>query len=386
MLRLVLRNLLKHPLRSLLTVGSLVVALFLLCLLRSLVTALNAGVEAANAQRLIVQSAVSLFVDLPTSYQTKIEAVDGVASVAKWQWFGGYYQDPGNFFAQFAVDGAELFDMYPELEIVEGSQEGFLARRTSCVIGEGLVRDFGWKVGETIPIIGALFPGPGGEAWQFDVAAVYRPTRPNLDPRTLFFHWDYFAQTEREITGEEPKVGVFVTRLAPGADATAVMATVDSLFANGPQRVQTTTEAEFNRQFVSMVGNLPRFIGAIGGGVLLAILLACVNTMLMAGREQTHDVGILKALGFTNASVLRLLLVQSFVLCGVGGGLGILLAISSAAGIAATMGQYFPGYEVRTATILLAAAVTIGIGFLAGIFPAWQAGRRSPVEDLRATI
>ena len=386
MARLVLRNLFKHPIRSLLTVGSLVVALFLLCILRSLVTTLGAGVEAANEQRLWVQSAVSLFVDLPTSYQSKIEAVEGVGSVGKWQWFGGYYQDPGNFFAQFAVDPEELFDMYPEVEIVEGSKEAFFSRRTSCVIGESLAQDFDWRIGDTVPIIGALFPQPDGSAWEFEVAAIYHPTKPNFDNRTLFFHWDYFAQTMREIDGEEPNVGTFVIKLESGADATAVMATVDELFANGPQRVQTTTEAEFNRQFVSMIGNLPRFIGAIGGGVFVAILLACVNTMLMAGREQIHDVGILKALGFSGGSVLALLLVQSMVLCSIGGGIGIALAWMSSPGISAAMGQFFPGYEVKPATLVLAAAITLGIGLLAGIFPAWQASKRSPVEDLRATL
>ena len=386
MARLVLKNLLKHPLRLLLTVGSLIVALFLLCVLRSLVAALGAGVEAANEQRLWVQSAVSLFVDLPVSYQSKIEGIDGVGSVGKWQWFGGYYQDQGNFFAQFAVDPEELFDMYPELEIVSGSKEDFFARRTSCVVGEGLAQEFGWRVGDTVPIIGALFPGPNGAAWEFDVAAIYRPTKPSFDARTMLFQWDYFSQTQRGITGEEPDVGTFVIKLGSGADATAVMAAVDELFANGPQRVQTTTEAEFNRQFVSMIGNLPGFIGAIGGGVFIAILLACINTMLMASREQTHDVGILKALGFPGSSVLVLLLSQSLVLCGIGGGLGILLALASTPAMSATLGRFFPGYEVGTSTVLAAAAVTLGIGLLAGIFPALQAGRRSPVEDLRSTI
>jgi len=383
MTRLVLRNLIKHPFRSLLTIGSLVVALFLMCFLRTVVTALAAGVEAADSKRLWVQSAVSLFVDLPTSYQSRLEGVDGVAMVGKWQWFGGYYQDRSNFFAQFAVDPEEFLAMYPELEIVAGSTDDFLAKRTSCIIGSGLADEFGWKLGDTVPIIGALFPQPDGSAWEFEVAAIYEPAKATLDNRTLFFQWEYFSQTQREINGTEPNVGVFVMQLESGGQATAVMGEVDAMFENGPQRVQTTTEAEFNRQFVSMIGNLPRLIGFIGGGVFLAILLACVNTMLMAGREQVHDVGILKAMGFGRRTVFSLLMSQSLVLCGLGGGFGILLALGLDPVFAQVMGKFFPGFGVSPETLSLAVAVTLAIGLLAGIVPAWRASSRPPVLDLR---
>ena len=156
--KLVLRNLLRHPLRSLLTAASLLVALFLLCTLRSLVTTLDAVTEAAASNRLIVQSAVSLYVDLPLAYQRRIEQVPGVARTCKWQWFGGYYQDPSNFFGQFAIDPETFFEMYPEVELVDGSQEAFRGNRRGCVVGEGLARRFDWKVGDSVPLVGKLFP------------------------------------------------------------------------------------------------------------------------------------------------------------------------------------------------------------------------------------
>lgn len=387
MARLVVRNLFKHPVRSLLTVGALVVALFLLCFLQAMLTAMKASVAAADEGRLWVQSAVSLFVDLPVSYQAKIEKVEGVGSVGKWQWFGGIYQDPKNFFGQFAVDPEELFDMYPEIDIVSGSAQDFFDRRTSCVIGQGLADKYGWKVGDSVPLIGALFPKPDGSAWDFQVAAIYEPTKPSFDRNTFFFHWDYFSQTLRDEEGNEPNVGTFVIKMEPGGDATAVMAAVDELFENGPQRVQTTTEAEFNRQFVSMIGNLPALLRGIGGGVLVAIFLACVNTMLMAAREQTNDVGILKALGFSSGQVFRLLLSQSLLVCTIGGGLGIAVAKASAAKFGHVLQEvFFPGYAVDSGTLLLAVTVTLAIGLLSGVVPAWEASRRSPVEDLRTEV
>ncbi len=303
MLKLIYRNLLHHPLRSLLTVGSLIVAMFTICVLRSIVTTLNSGLEGAQADRLVVQSAVSLFVDLPLSYQGKIKAVGGVERVCKWQWFGGYYQDPSNFFAQFCVDMPEMLEIYDaDIDITDGSPEKLLDNRIGCMIGTGLAEQFGFKVGDTIPLIGALFRKPDGSAWEFTVEAIYTPRKSNFDNRTMFFHWKYFDEVCQEIFGESIGTGTYVLQLRDPGEATQVMSEVDALFENGPQRVQTTSEAEFARQFISMLGNVPTFIGAIGGGVLIAILLACVNTMLMAGREQEHAIGILKALGFPDRS------------------------------------------------------------------------------------
>jgi putative ABC transport system permease protein len=384
--KLVARYLTKHPVRSLLTLGSMVVAIFLLCMLRSLIVALNAGVEGAKSNRLWVQSAVSLFVELPISYQAKIAAVDGVENTCKWQWFGGYYQDPSNFFAQFAVDHETLLDVYPEIDIVEGSRDVFLEQRTTCVIGADLAREFDWQVGDRIPLIGGIFPHPDGNdvPWEFDVAGIYERRSSSIDNRTIFFHWDYFQKTLEEGSGYTPGMGTVVLRTAPGVDQQALMGNIESLFENGPQRIQVTTEAEFQAQFVSMVGNVPFFLNSIGTGVLIAILLACVNTMLMAFRQQTHDIGVLKALGFTDRSMFALMLAQSLALCLLGGLLGVLLALVSQPLVLSQLGQTFPGYTITPATVALGLMVAGVLGILAGFVPAWSARRLHSVEALRA--
>lgn len=395
MLRLVWRNLSRHPVRSLLTLGSLVVALFLLCLLRSLVTTLESGVKDARSNRLVVQSAVSLFVEMPLAYQPRIAALEGVESTCKWQWFGGYYQSERNFFAQFAVDQDSLFDVYPEIGLVDHpraagrtpaqQREEFLSVRTACIIGDALAEEFGWSVGDTIPLIGGIFPPAEGETWSFRVAGIYRPGSSSVDARTMYFRWDYFQRTLEEGPDRfTPGMGVLMLRTAPDADQQRLMADVERMFEHGPQRVQCTTEAEFQAQFVSMVGNVPFFVASIGGGVLIAILLACVNTMLMAGREQTHDVGILKALGFTDRTAFTVLIGQSLLLCALGGGLGVLAALQTEPMIARALGVMFPNYAVAPETVALGLAISVGIGLVAGIMPAWTAGRLRVVEALRS--
>lgn len=385
LLRIAPRHLLRHPLRTLLTVGSLTVAIFLLCVLRSLVTTLEATAQLQSSQRLWVQSAVSLFVEMPAWYPERIAGVEGVESVARWQWFGGYYQDPSNFFAQFAVDPGKVLDLYPEMEVVDGSADAFLAGRTTCLVGQGLADKFGWEVGDSVPIMGALFPHPDGadKAWDFEVAGIYAPATRNLDDQTFFFHWELFEET-LGASGESPGVGAMVLRAEPGTDTAALMRRVDSLFENGPQRTQTTTESEFQAQFVSMYGNIPFFVSAIGGGVLAAVLLACVNTMLMAAREQRREAGILKALGFRDGTVGRVLLAQSLALTCVGGALGMGLARTIEPAIGNTASAFLPGFAIEDETYLLGAAVAVGTGLLAGLIPALRASRLRVVEALHA--
>lgn len=383
---LLFRHLLARPVRSALTFLSLVIAFFLVCFLKSVVGALGAGVEAASQTRLIVQSAVSLFVNLPVSYQSKIDGVVGVAETCKLQWFGGYYQDPSNFFAQFAVDADRLLSIYPEIVLVDGSAGQFLRQRNACLIGEELAKSFGWRVGDTVPIIGGLYTRVDGTPWTFLVAGIYRPSSANVDGRTLWFHYDYLEQSLENGAAEGPEgAGVYVLSLARGADVTRVMGDIDRLFENGPQRVQTTTESEFQRQFVSMLGSVPTLLGSIGGGVLFAILLATLNTMLMAGRERTRSMGILKALGYPSRAIFALLIGESLILCLLGGlgGVGVALATSEG------MGSFFagfgiPGYGIDLGTAAMGMGLALAVGLIAGLAPAVVASRMRVVEALGA--
>jgi putative ABC transport system permease protein len=381
---LVWRNLLRRPMRSVLTIASIVVAVFLICSLRTLITTIHAGVENADSRRLAVMSAVGLFVELPMKYQAEVERVPGVEMTTKFQWFGGYYRSQQNFFAQFAIDPQTMFAMYPECQVPAEQIENFQKSRTSCIIGEVLARKYGWKVGDTIPLIGALHPHPDDKAWEFQVAGIYHSPVPNFDNQTLFFHWDYFEETLKQ-GGQVPGVGVFSIRVEKGADVPRVIADVEAAFENSEQRVDCQTEAEFQRQFVTMFGNIPLFVGWIGSGVVLAILLACINTMLMAMREQTSDIGILKALGFTDGSMFGLLIAQGMFLCMLGGGLGLLLAWATEEPVSEGLGSMFPGYHVQPGTYAFAAGITVLLGLLAGFVPALGAQKLRSVQALRGT-
>jgi len=277
------------------------------------------------------------------------------------------------------------------MEIVDGSYESFAATRSGCLIGEGLVRRFGWSVGERIPLIGQIFPRADGSPWEFDIKGIYHSSSANVDDSTLFFDYEYLRQAIETGAVDAPEeagqgVGVYVIALDSGASPTQVMADVDALFENGPQRVQTTTEAEFQRQFVTMYGSVPTLLSSIGGGVLFAILLAVVNTMLLAARERTSDLGVLKALGFTDGTAFALQLAESLILCTSGGLIAIGLAKLAEVPLRAVTGAIIPAFAIDSSIMLAGLAIAVGIGLVAGFVPAWRARRLRPVDALRAEL
>lgn len=386
--RLVRRNVARHPVRAALTFGFSALALFIAVFLYSVITTLEAATKQARTDRLAVQSAVSLFVYMPEAYRERIERMDGVESVSPWNWFGAYYQEPANFFAQFATDLKTHLVQYPELVVDPKEAQDLLADRQGALVGRGIAEKFGWKVGDRVPLIGTIYSTGLGKAWDFNVRATYRSTKDNFDEKTMFFHWDYLQEMRRLIREQGfnaygSDVAIFMVKVAPGYDSVRVGEAIDAVYANGPQRTRTQTEAQFQAQFASMLGNIPAFLGAIGGAVLFAIFFSVLNTASMTARERSRDVGILKALGFRDGLAARLLVAESVLVVGSGGFLGIALAYLSVPVFRSAFGILIPNYFVEPVTGALAGAVALGIGAVGGLLPAIRLVRLRTVDVLR---
>ncbi len=385
---LVRRNLGRHPIRTVLTFAFAVLALFLLVFLRSALTTLDAAAKSAAKDRIVVQSATSLFVYMPMRYREKILAIEGVEQTSPWNWIGAYYRDPMNRFAQFATDLETTLAMYPELVIVEGSKEELLADRGGALVGRDLAEQYGWTLGQQIPIIQTIYSNGENDAWAFPIRAIYTSTNPAFDDKTMFFHWKYFEEKRkvlREIGygNDGQDVGIFMTRIKPGADASRVSAAIDKGFEDDEQRSRTQTEAVFQAQFASMFGNLPVFLGWIGAAILVAIFFSVLNTTGMAARERSKDVGILKALGFPDRTAARMLLLESVLLIGGGGLVGVVLGWFSVPLFRKMFGILIPNYHVRVDTAWMGVVVALSIGFVGGIIPAWRLRRLRTVDVLR---
>jgi putative ABC transport system permease protein len=239
-------------------------------------------------------------------------------------------------------------------------------------------------VGDSVPIIGTIYPRVDGSEWRFVVRGIYRSTRPNVDEMTMYWHFEYLdeARTKGECLGPEG-TSVYLVRVQPDARSEEVAARIDARYEGGPQRTRTETEAAFQAGFVSMLGNLPTFLGMIGGAVLVALLFGVVNTMTLAARERVRTTGILRALGFPPRVPARLYLLESLALVGLGGALGVGLSLWSAPLFRRMFGTQIPMYEVAPDTVAFAAIVCVGIALAAGAVPAWAALRLKAVEALR---
>lgn len=383
--KLLWRNVAGHPVRSLLTVGAVAVAVFLITVLQAVTSGLSRTLDASAANRLLVQSAVSLFVDLPLSYQQKMQSVDGVEAICKWQYFGGRIeQDKGARPTQFAIDADTFLVSYPEMSIEEGSYDEFTATRTGCIVGRQLAEKYDWKLDQAVPIGGTIFTRTDGEPWVFTIKGIYESSSPSFDEQQMFFQYEYLKESLEQGGAAGPQgVGVYMLRLAPGTDPLTVQKTVDGMFENGPQRVQTTTEAEFNRAFITMLGDVPSLLQLVGGAVLFAIFFAVLNTMMLTGRERTRDIGVMKALGFTNRVTAGLLLGESVLLCALGAAIAIGLGVMLEDSLAVATAAFLPGFGFDRGTLLLAGSIALGVGVISGLLPGLRTARMTTTQALQ---
>lgn len=375
-LPLLFANLKRKKIRTLLTIGSFAVALFLFGLLAAVRAGFRQGVDIAGADRLVVIGRTGVIQPLPLPYQQRIRRLPGVAAVTHSTWFGGVYQDPKNFFAQFVIEPEEWRAMYPEFRVPEAQWRDFLADRQGVVVGRKLADRFGWKVGDRLPL---KPPGYlGGGSWDFNIKAIYNGSRAQDDESQLWLQHKYFYEKAPQYW--QGIVGWYVVRVDDPGKALAVAKAIDQEFANSTGETRTQTESAFASSFMKQMGNIEFLILAIGSVVFFTLLLVTGNTMAIAVRERTAELAVLKAVGYSDRFVLLLVLAESLLIAGIGGAIGLWLA-RGMAGQDVTNGillLYLSG-----SALLAGAAVALGTGLLAGAIPAYNAMRLSVVDALR---
>lgn len=372
----------RSPLRSFLTVGSVAIAIFLFCLLRTVVTGIEATVSKTSSTRVITSSAVSLFVNLPVSMWDKIRAVDGVNAVTHWTWFGGVYVDPKEFFARFSVDPPSFREVYgdrhgsgPIYLLSEEEWTAFERERTACIAGADIAEKYGWKVGDRIPMQGTIYPGD----YEFTLRGIYRTSNASFDQQTLFFHWKYLD----EMQGGIGSVSTFTSDLESPELAPLVAGSVDSQFSSSANRCITLTEQAFQAQFVAMWGNYTLFLSFIGGAVLVAAFMVTLNTLLLNARERVTEVGVLKTLGFPDASIGILNLAEGVALCGLGGLCGVWFSLAVEPALFSVLKAFVPTFSILPETSAAAMGISLALGLLSGAIPGVMAARIPVVRALR---
>jgi len=366
LIKLLFKNAFRHKLRTYLTILGMTIAILAFGLLRTVVSAWYAGVEASSANRLVTRNAISLIFSLPISYKDKIRQVEGVKQVSYGTWFGGIYIDEKNFFANFAMELKTYLELYPELIISPDQEAALLRDRRGAVVGRKLAERFGWKLGDVVTLKGTIFPGN----WELIIRAIYKGRDKSTDESQLIFHWDYINETlKKTIPRRADQVGFFVIGISNPNQAAEASAAVDKLFKNSLAETLTETEKAFQMSFVSMTEAIVIAIQLVSFVIIIIIMAVVANTMAMAARERTGEYAILKALGFGGWYIAALIFGESLVITGIGCALGIAATFPAAKAFGDAMGAFFPIFNVAGETIYMDIASFIIVGVVAAIVP-----------------
>lgn len=377
---LVWSNLRRKKFRTLFTLLSIFVAFVLFGYLAAINMAFRLGVDVAGADRLVLIHKVSLIQPLPYSYLGRIQGIPGVVDVAHASWFGGIYQEPANFFPQMAVDPESYLRLYPEFLLPEEQKQAWFANRTGAIAGRTTAERFGWKVGDRIPIQATIWrKKDGSSAWEFELEGIYDGAEEATDTTQFLFHYDYFDEARQFGEG---LVGWYIIRIEDPERAVEIADRIDGTFANSPFETKTSTEKAFVQGFAKQIGDIGLIIGAILSAVFFTILLVAGNTMAQSVRERTNELAVLKTLGYSSGLVLVLVLTESFVLAGSGGGLGLAVSWLLIQQGDPTGGA-LPAFFFPPGDILLGVGCALALGLAAGIFPAVGAMRLRIVDALR---
>ncbi len=379
-LHLIWAALFRSKTRTFLTLLSVVAAFLLFGMLDSVRVAFNSGGSVTGANRMVVASRLSITQMLPYSLGTQIAATPGVKQSTFAAWFGGIYRDPKNFFPNFSV-GPGYLDMYPEFEMPASQRKAWEDDRTGAIVGATLAKKFGWKVGDTIPLQATIFPTKGSNDWSFRLDGIFniKDEKRRGQEQILLFHWKYFDEAN---DFAKSRVGWYIVKLNDAGSANRVAGAIDALSANSDHETKTQTEEAFNQAFAKQFADIGLIVTAIMGAVFFTLLLLTGNTMAQAVRERTPELAILKTIGFSNRSVLWLVLAEAVLLVVLGGVIGLGIAALSMPGLSAASGGMIQLPSVLPQTWLTGMVLMLSIGVIVGVLPAMRAMRLNIVDAL----
>jgi putative ABC transport system permease protein len=374
--KLILKNILRNKRRTLLTVSSLVVSLFLIITLATILTEFTRGSSEANPLRLVTRHAVSLGFTLPVSEQQRMATVPGVKSVMPFSWFGGIYKDEKNFFANFAVDATKLRDVMTELKMSEPEWQAFINDRQGAVVGQKLVKLYGFTIGQRITLRSPIYDR--------SVEFIVRGVCTGGDEKTLFFHHEYI--NELVPAWAKDQVSTFSILATSAADVPRIAQAIDSIFLNTDAPTKTESERDFAISFETMMGGVKQFMYGIMAAIGFSLLLVMANTMAMTVRERTREVGMLKALGFQRGTITGLFVGEALVVTTLGALIGIGGAVLLFKSV--DLSLYIPNFQsfVPTAqTLITAFVISMFVGIASVIYSAYRVSGLTIAEALRRT-
>jgi putative ABC transport system permease protein len=324
---LILSGLLRKKLRTGLTLVSLIAAFTLLGLLQAVNSLFGGAADFLGANRLITQASTSFTQPLPMRMLPQLEPIAGVSAVSHSQFFGGIYQDARSFFPQFAVNPQRLRDTYPEWVMPEDNWRQFISTRDGAIVGRALADQFGWKVGDIVPLNSFIWTkADGSRIWEWRIVGIFDGKDEEWTERAGLMYLNYGQFDEARTVGARGLAGVFIVRIDDPNEAGRIAAEIDAKFDNSSDETKTQSEQEFQLGFIRQFGDIGLIVNLITAAVFFSILFLTGVSMSQAVRERIPELAVLKCLGFTDQLVMWLVLAEAFALCLIGALLGMVLA------------------------------------------------------------
>ena len=374
--KLIFKNILRNKRRTLLTISSLVVSLFLIISLATILTEFDRGTQEASPLRLVSRHAVSLGFVIPMAHLQKMKAVPGVKEAMPFSWFGGIYKDERNFFANFAVDARKMRDVIPEIKMSDADWQAFINDRQGAIVGAKLVKLYGFTPGQRITLKSPIY----NASVEFIIRGIYT----GGDEKTLYFQYDYLNELVPAWAKDNVSTFSIVTNSAE--DVPRVGRAIDSIFANTDAPTKTESEREFALSFQTMMGGVKTFQYDIMAAITISLLLVMGNTMAMTVRERTKEVGTLKAIGFQRGTITALFLGEALIVACIGAAIGIGGAYLLFHSV--DLGLYIPNFisfVPTNQTLGIAFGLAILVGFVSVIYSAYRVSGLTIAEALRST-
>lgn len=375
---LLIASLRRHRLRLAFTIGSIGVAFLLYGLLAAVNHALTGGVQVAGQDRLITTHKTSIIQSLPRAYLNRIRGYAAVRGAASLSWFGGYYRDPRQQLPVFAVDAA-YFDLYPEIRLDRRQLEDWQSDRGAAVVGRAAARQFGWQVGDVVPLRSNIFRRRDGhDDWPVRIAAIF--DREDGNTQGILLHYEFLNEAR---TFGKDMIGWVIVRLRHAGDGPALAREIDAQFENSPEETRTASEKAVAQSFANQLGDIGAIIRFVVSAVFFAMLLVTANTMAQSVRERTAEFAVLKTLGFLGTSILAFVLAESVLIALAGGFAGLGLAVLLTRALEPVLSQFLPTFSITLSALYSGLAFMVVLGLLAGAWPALSAMRLRIVVALR---
>jgi putative ABC transport system permease protein len=363
--------------RTLFTIFSVITAFLLFGLLQGVDAWLSNAVADSRVNRLYTVSRISYIEQLPSSYLTRIESVEGVDIVAPFQWFGGYFQDPKQPVITYVTDPKRAFAVYPEWKIPPEQFERMLRTRDGVIVGRYTAAQYGWKIGDRIPLRTSTWVRKDGSmTYDVEVVGIFSSPALPTQERLVLMNLDYFQEASQAGNG---RVGWYAFSIKDPTRSAQIASTVDQMFRNSPDETKTQNEKEFAQAQLKQLGDVGFMVRAIVGAVMFTLLFLTGNTMMQSVRERIPELAVLKTLGFTDGAVTALVLAESLLLCIFAALLGLALAALIFPAARTILG----GEIVLPPSVLgLGVGAAILLALVSGLPPAWRANRLSVVDAL----